>query len=146
MRNITNRIKEAMQQQEMTRADLAKKTNLSIDTVSNVLYGKSKKYDHVYKIAEILNIDLNKDILLCYEILAEKPPFNITINSRATTQLNKSLAKQGIQVSKDIFDTMLEVTYNFILKNDDPSDQAIEIFIMGMINFSLALQSQSKHL
>ncbi len=131
-----------MQRQEMTRADLAEKTNLSIDIVSNILYGKSKKYDHICKIAEILNIDLHKDVLLCYESLAQKPPFDIAINSRAITQLNKSLIKQGMQISKPIFDIMSEVTYDFIVSNEDLSDQAIEIFILGMINLILALQSQ----
>ena len=102
MQNIGIKFKEAMRKLGLTRSDLSNKTNLSIDTITNIIYGRSKKYEHVVMIAKILNIDIEAINLHSHNNIYDGPKLDFTKYNHILVQLDKALHKRSIFLPKKI--------------------------------------------
>jgi transcriptional regulator with XRE-family HTH domain len=141
MKNIGVKIKEAMRKQGVTRAELAEKADLSIDTITNIIYGKSKKYEHVTKIGEILDIqNIDALILNSYDTIYDSPKLDFSKYNQIVSQLDKIAHQRGIEVPKKLFDIIIETAYAFSIKHK-PSNQVLSAYIAGMVDFGMAVQA-----
>ena len=141
MKDIGVKIREAAKKLGVTRAELAKKADLSVDTITNIVHGRSKKYDHLIRIADVLGLKLTDlEISNSCNAIHDGPEIDLPKYEQVTFLLNQTLHKKGIAIPKKLYDIVQDTAYNFSLKNN-PSNQMLSLYITGMVDLGISMKN-----
>lgn len=138
MHDIHVLIKNAIQKRGLTRAEVAAKAGVSVDTITNIVYGKTRKRVYIEKVAAALDINLDKLYSAFYESVCDGPKLDLQRHHRILSLLDKVLMSYDMQVSKKLFDLMAGAAYDFATKQDC-TDQELVTYVQGMVDLGMLL-------
>ena len=140
MANIGDQIIAAAKKLGMTRAALAEKVDLSVDTITNIVHGRSKKPEHLQKIAQVLGLKLSTEgQLTSFEDIYGGPDLNTARYEQVVMLLDQELHRKKTQISKKLSGLIIEAAYDFSVKNT-PTNQILGAFIAGMVELGLIVK------
>ncbi len=138
MDSIGKQITLALQSKGISVKKLAKSLNLSVLTIQNIIYGKSRKFMYLREIESFLNISL----------VQINPDFSLNTNHSLCISVDRldhifALIRDVIlsmktSLPKKQLDILSSLTYDLNKSNPSLSDNEICMFIKGMIKLGFA--------
>lgn len=135
MDEIGKAIKTALAERKLSVPKFGNSINLPAKTIQNIIYGNSRKSEHLEKIFIALGID---------ELGIGSNPVNNTLNPETdldtyhrafNTVLNTAKSKNAA-FTKLQLDYMVMVMYDFLLANNNISGKSAEYFCLGMVEYA----------
>ena len=128
---IKDRIKEAMEQHDMTQSDLAKKANIDKGQLSSYLSGKYKpRQNNIEALAKAL--DVNEAWLMGYNVSTKKVDYmvgkNTIIESSGDTEMSKKRMDMYVSLFEQLSDTNAKKVINYtknLLKNQRMEEELL---------------------
>ena len=137
--NISKILKDTAKKRNITLAEIAEKTNLSTNTITNVMYNRSRKKEHIFKIADFLGIELsNPDLETMYRHILRGKNVDIKKHGRIMLFLNQILHEKDISFPKELFQALIDTAYNYSI-NNNPSNQILDTYITALVDFAATL-------
>jgi transcriptional regulator with XRE-family HTH domain len=139
---IGKKIRDALEANEMSSTDLAKRIGLTRNTVDNIIFGRSRKPVYLTKITKILNIELEGHPLS--DILKASQEVDIEKLTCSFSIVTKALKEKKVYVSKNVVNALSNLLYDFYVSHASPSQEMLEIYTMGMIDFGIQSHALSQ--
>jgi len=123
--------------------DLAEKTGFSLATIQNFVYAKSRRYEVLNAISNILNFDLEQlslnSAIDAKNILNSQDDEQIDLHKldRAVNAIKLILPKYNTFTQKHVTDGLIYTLYKHILSNKNISEKEILDFTKGMVEHGI---------
>jgi transcriptional regulator with XRE-family HTH domain len=128
------RIKNEMNEQNLTQSELSGVSGITQSTISNVLRGNQIKTSTLEKIA--LSLNLNPEYLLKEECLQRKIELDISKYKICSNIVLKVIESEKIRVDSDKIKFFQDLLYKAIKYDNIPHDHG-ESFVLGVIRYGL---------
>lgn len=126
--DVASRIKELLRRRNLKVKDLSQISGLDSFTINNLLQGRSKKLEHLIKIAEALNVQLES-------LISEETFLEVALYRDAVSICCEVLTSENIKKCPSTFlDDLFLRVYNVLQHYDNPSE--IKMYIKGILDTS----------
>ena len=138
MDSVGRKITTALENKGITIKSLARSLSLSVLTIQNIIYGKSRKVMYLKEIESFLGITL----------LNIDPEFSVADSTSCTVDVDRldhifTIIRDVIRdmktsMPKKQLDILSSLTYDLYVSNPLLNDRAISMFISGMLKLGFA--------